>query len=38
MYSEFPLTEILEDTNLLNQTKEKSFDMTGTNNPFTMEL
>lgn len=38
MYSEFPLTEILEDTNLLNQTKEKSFDMTGANNPFTMEL
>ncbi|AHB41739.1 hypothetical protein P148_SR1C00001G0952 [candidate division SR1 bacterium RAAC1_SR1_1] len=38
MYSEFPLTEILEDTNLLNQTKEKSFDITGTNNSFTIEL
>lgn len=38
MYSEYPLTEILENTNLLNQTKEKSIDFTGTNDPFTMEL
>lgn len=38
MYSEFPLTEILEDTNLLNQTKEKAFDITWTNDTFTMEL
>lgn len=38
MYSEFPLTEILENTNLLNQTKEKSVDYTGASDPFTMEL
>lgn len=38
MYSEFPLTQILEDTNLLNQTKEKAFDLTWTTDPFTIEL
>ena len=38
MYSEYPLTDILEKTDLLNQTKEKAYELTGTTNPFTMEL
>jgi len=37
MYSEYPLTEILENTTLLNQTKEKSFDISS-QDPFSMEL
>jgi hypothetical protein len=38
MYSEYPLTDILEKTDLLNQTKEKWFDLTGSTDPFSMEL
>lgn len=38
MYSEFPLTEILENTNLLNETKEKSITLTWTESPFSIEL
>lgn len=38
MYSEFPLTEILENTNLLNETKEKTITLTGSEDPFHVEL
>ncbi len=38
MYSEYSLTEILESTNLLNQTKEKSIEFTGATTTFTIEL
>ena len=38
MYSQFPLTEILENTELLNETKEKSVILTNNENPFSIEL
>lgn len=38
MYSEFPLTEILENTSLLNETKEKTITLTWSENPFYVEL
>jgi len=38
MYSIYPLTDILEKTDLLNQTKEVSVDLTGTADPFTMDI
>ena len=38
MYSEFPLTEILENTSLLNETKEKTITLTGSWDPFYVEL
>jgi len=38
MYSQYPLTDILEKTDLLNQTKESNFEVTGNQNPFTMDV
>ncbi len=38
MYSEFPLSEISEDTNLLKETKEKVINIDGNKNPFEVEL
>ncbi len=38
MYSEFPLTEILENTSLLNETKEKAITIANNESPFYAEL
>ena len=38
MYSPFPLTQILDQVDLLSQTKEIDFQLTGTNDPFTMDV
>ena len=38
MYSQYPLTQILEQADLLNQTKEVDFELTGSNDPFTMTV
>lgn len=38
MYSQYPLTQILEQADLLNQTKEVDFELTGSSNPFTMDI
>jgi hypothetical protein len=38
MFSQYPLSQILEDTTLLDQSKEKTFDFTTVNTEITMEL
>gem|GEM_PF-7083441 len=38
MYSQYPLTDILEKTDLLNQTKEVAISLTGSASPFTMDI
>ncbi|MEI6425781.1 MAG: hypothetical protein WCO66_00340 [Candidatus Absconditabacteria bacterium] len=38
MYSQYPLTDILEKTDLLSQTKETSVELTGSNDPFTIDV
>lgn len=38
MYSEHTLDQMLNDTNLLNQAKEKTYDYTGNDSKFTIEL
>lgn len=38
MYSQYPLTDILEKTDLLNQTKEVAITLTGSVSPFTMDI
>lgn len=38
MYSQYPLTEILEKTDLLNQTKEVVITLTWSTSPFTMNI
>ncbi len=38
MYSQYPLSQILEDTSLLSQSKEKTFDFTTVDTGITMEL
>ena len=38
MYSQYPLTQILDQADLLNQTKEVDFELTGSNDPFTMDV
>lgn len=38
MYSQYPLSQILETTSLLNQSKEKTFDFTTVDTEITMEL
>lgn len=38
MYSQYPLSEILEDTTLLDQSKEKTFDFATVGTTVTMEL
>lgn len=38
MYSQYPLTDILEKTDLLNQTKEVAISLTGSTSPFTMDI
>lgn len=38
MYSEYPLTEILDKTDLLNQGKTATFELTGNMDPFTMNV
>ena len=38
MYSQYPLSQILENTSLLDQSKEKTFDFTTVDTGITMEL
>jgi hypothetical protein len=38
MYSQYPLTEILEKTDLLNQTKEVGIVLAENKDPFTMDI
>jgi hypothetical protein len=38
MYSQYPLSQILENTSLLDQSKEKTFDFTTVDTGVTMEL
>lgn len=38
MFSQYPLSQILEDPNLLDQSKEKTFDFTTVGTEITMEL
>lgn len=38
MYSQYPLSQILETTSLLDQSKEKTFDFTTVGADVTMEL
>ena len=38
MYSEYPLDQMLSQTNLLNQSKEKTFNFTGNETILSMEL
>ena len=38
MYSKYPLTEVLDKTDLLNEGKTVDFELTGSANPFTMDI